>query len=112
MTKRRSSNDSLEVEFEWDSDKNKANIDKYGLSFDYIIRAFSEPMLKRLDDRRDYGEERWIALGKIDGLVIVVFYTDRAGRVRIISARKANANGRKNGRKAYAQACEVEVSGH
>ena len=110
MTKRRSSNDSLKaerIEFEWDSDKNKANIDKYGLSFENVIRAFSEPMLKRLDDRRDYGEERWIALGKVDGLVIVVVYTDRAGRVRIISARRANANERK----AYAQACEVEVSG-
>ena len=95
------------MEFEWDSDKNEANIDKHGLDFENVIRAFSEPMLKRLDDRRDYGEERWIALGKVDGLVIVAVFTDRAGKVRIISARKANANERK----AYAQACESEVYG-
>jgi len=42
------------------------------------------------DRRRDYGEERVIAIGEVDGEVLVVVYTDRGNTRRIISARRAN----------------------
>jgi len=42
-----------------------------------------------LDDRFDYGETRTIAFGLLKGSVIVVAYTERGEKIRIISARKA-----------------------
>ena len=90
------------VRFEWDPGKGAANVAKHDIDFATAARAFSEPMLRRPDDRRDYGEERWIALAMIDGIVIVIVYTVRSERIRIISARKAN----RNEKKTYEQAIE------
>lgn len=42
------------------------------------------------DDRRDYGEQRYIALGAIRGRIHVMVFTPRGGTVRLISLRKAN----------------------
>jgi uncharacterized DUF497 family protein len=42
-----------------------------------------------LDDREDYGEERFIRLGRAEGTILAVAYTDRDGRTRLISARYA-----------------------
>ena len=78
--------------FEWNEAKNRANVEKHGISFEEAQRAFDGPVLRRVDDRRDYGEERWLALGLVANDVCVVAYTMRAGKVRIISARKANRN--------------------
>jgi uncharacterized DUF497 family protein len=43
-----------------------------------------------IDDREDYGEERVVLLGMTDGSVLVVVYTERGSRIRIISARRAD----------------------
>ena len=52
---------------------------------------FESPMLIELDDRFDYGEERWFGIGFLGNGVAVVVWTERQGDViRIISARKAN----------------------
>jgi len=40
--------------------------------------------------RRDYGEERYISLGTIEGRLFAVVYTQRGNAIRLISARKAN----------------------
>ncbi len=42
------------------------------------------------DNRMDYGEERWIALGFIGSRLHILVYTTRIGAIRIISLRKAN----------------------
>lgn len=84
--------EATEPQFEWDAKKNKANVAKHDFSFEDARRAFSGPMLNRVDDRRDYGEERWIGLGRIKGVVVVIAYTMRSGRTRLISARKASRN--------------------
>lgn len=76
--------------FAWDPDKNDANIAKHGLGFGMATRAFDEPMLRRRDERHDYGEERWIALGRVEDVTVAIVYTMRGDTVRIISARKAN----------------------
>jgi len=47
------------------------------------------------DVRRDYGEERRLTLGKIEGRLYAVAYTVRGGIVRLISARKANERERR-----------------
>ncbi|MFM8606595.1 MAG: BrnT family toxin [Hyphomicrobiales bacterium] len=51
---------------------------------------FDGPVQTVIDDRKDYGEVRLIALGEVDGVVLVVVYTDRGDVRRIISARYAN----------------------
>ena len=46
------------MRFEWDETKNQANIQKHGVSFETAKRIFDGPVLSRLDERRDYGEDR------------------------------------------------------
>ena len=46
--------------------------------------------IDRLDDREDYGEERYVVIGRADGnILLFVAYTEREDRMRIISARRA-----------------------
>lgn len=81
------------MHFEWDDNKNRINIRKHGIDFADVIDIFRHPMLTLLDDREDYGEERWIALGWIKAVIGVVVYVEREGDViRIVSARKATKN--------------------
>jgi uncharacterized protein len=44
--------------FEWDEQKNQANIRKHKLDFEDAWQIFEAPMLVALDDREEYGEER------------------------------------------------------
>ena len=79
------------MEFEWDETKNRANIRKHGVSFITATRIFEKPFLTRRDDRKQYGEDRYISVGDVDGVaVLVVAHTDRGGRMRLISARPAS----------------------
>ncbi len=78
------------MEFEWDIQKNASNIKKHGISFDDAKLIFDNPVFTRIVDRQDYGEIREKSIGIIRNcLVIVVIYTDRKGKRRIISARLA-----------------------
>jgi uncharacterized DUF497 family protein len=87
--------------FEWDEDKNRANIQKHKIDFADIPAIFNGPMLVELDEREDYGEERWIGIGFLRDIVVVVVFTERRqDTIRIISARKAS----KHERKRYEQA--------
>jgi len=91
------------VLYEWDDAKNEINIRKHGIDFDDAKDIFEHPVLTWPDNREDYGEERWMALGVIKTLAGVVIYTERDGDVvRIISARKAT----KFERKMYEQILE------
>ena len=79
------------MEFEWHEAKNQANIRKHGVSFETARRIFRSTVLTWLDVRRDYGEDRYISIGRIGPAArIVVAYTNRAGRIRLISARPAS----------------------
>ena len=44
------------MEFEWDEAKNEANLAKHGIDFDDAIKLFTNRILERVDNRRDYGE--------------------------------------------------------
>ena len=84
------------MRFEWDETKNRANIDKHGISFAQARTIFDGYTVSRIDDRGDCGEVREISLGLMQGVaVIVVVHTDRDGVTRIISARQANKYERK-----------------
>lgn len=53
--------------------------------------VFRDPFaVERLDDREDYGEQRFVIIGMAEGhVVLFVAYTEREERIRIISARRA-----------------------
>lgn len=76
------------MEFEWDEEKRAQTIAKHGVDPLYAALIFEGPTLTRVDDRRDYGEERLISLGLVDGTPFVVVHTERDGRTRLISAWK------------------------
>jgi uncharacterized protein len=79
------------MRFEWDEHKNEENIRKHKIDFADVPTMFASPMLMRLDDRKDYGEERWIGIGLLSATVAVVVWVERhEDLIRIISARKAN----------------------
>ncbi len=87
--------------FEWDAAKNAANVTKRGIHFEDAARIFEGPVLEQIDIRRDYGEERIIAFGEVDGDELAIVYTMRRGRRRIISARRAHSRERKAYREVY-----------
>lgn len=79
------------MEFEWNRNKAALNLQKHQVPFEYATRIFLDPgRLDLVDDRRDYGEERRLVLGRIEGRVFAVSYTPRNETLRLISARKAN----------------------
>ena len=80
------------MEFEWDEDKRMINILKHNIDFIDVIPIFDDPKrLNIIDNRKEYGEIRIRTIGQVQQeLVIVVIHTDRNGKVRIISARRAN----------------------
>jgi hypothetical protein len=64
---------------------------RYGVSFDLAKTVFKDPFaVERLDNRENYGEERFVIIGMAeDDVVLFVAYTQREERIRIISARRA-----------------------
>jgi uncharacterized DUF497 family protein len=84
------------MQFEWDLAKAEANLEKHGIDFIDVTRVFDDTARIILDvSRPDDLETRIKVIGKIRDVVIVsVVYTDRAGKIRIISARKASKDER------------------
>src|SRR5271169_5184870 len=84
----------MKLEFEWHDAKAEANFEVHGVSFDLAETVFKDPFaVERLDDREDYGEERFVIIGMAEGhVVLFVAYTEREERIRIISARRATQN--------------------
>ena len=77
--------------FEWDEAKAATNAAKHGVPFEYVARVFLDPYrLDQMDMRREYGEERRLTVGTIEGRLFVVAYTRRGAVVRLISGRKAS----------------------
>lgn len=81
----------MKLAFEWDETKAEANWQRHGVSFELAQTVFRDVFaIERLDDREDYGEERFAIIGMAEGNVLLfVAYTERDERIRIISARRA-----------------------
>ncbi len=78
------------LSFDWDADKAEENYATHGVSFELAELVFSDPFaVERVDDRQDYGEERFILIGMAREVVLFVVYTEREERIRLISARRA-----------------------
>lgn len=84
------------MKFEWDEAKNESNIRKHEVDFADAVSIFSQTSLTEYDDRTDYGEDRWITIGMLNNMILVVVWTERRpNTIRIISARRANRHERK-----------------
>lgn len=78
------------MRYEWDENKRAANIAKHGVDFADAERFSWHSAMEAKDDRTQYGEERFIAIGFIDKRLYVIIYTTRHRTIRLISLRKAN----------------------
>ncbi len=91
------------MRFEWDEAKNEANIRNHKIDFADVSPVFDGPMLLELDERESYGEDRWIGIGLLSDIPVVVVFTERQGdTIRIISARKADRHERRKFKEAIA----------
>lgn len=92
------------MELNWNADKAALNLKKHGVSFEDAELVFYDAgRIETHDGREDYGEDRWATIGLAYSAVLYVVYTVRHEEIiRLISARKANANERKQYREANA----------
>jgi uncharacterized DUF497 family protein len=84
--------------FEWDDDKSRTNLGKHGIDFEDASGIFYGPIILRQSDRNN--EERWIAIGSLEDRLIAVVFTRRANAIRIMSARRARKNEKREYRNA------------
>ena len=80
---------------EFDEAKRQATLEDRGLDMARSDEVFAGATLTVEDDRRTYGEDRFITIGFLDGAMVVVVWTPRGGTHRIISMRKANERERR-----------------
>jgi uncharacterized DUF497 family protein len=77
--------------FEWDEDKSRANLRKHKVSFEEARTVFYDPLsITVADPKHSIGEHRYVDIGRsTKGEILVVVYTERRSKIRIISCRKA-----------------------
>ena len=82
------------MRFEWDPEKNRRNLGKHGIGFDEALLVWRDALRLTLFDREENGEERWLVVGLVGPVAVVVVahaYPDPDDDrcIRIISARQA-----------------------
>ena len=85
------------MDFEWDSEKAKENEDKHGVSFVEASEVFGDDHSSTVaDPDHSEGEDRYLIFGVTkNGRYLVVSYTEREQRIRLISARTMTPRERK-----------------
>ena len=85
------------MELEWDPEKAEENLRSHGVAFTEAQTVFGDPLeVTILDPDHSDGEFRFLSLGRSEaGRLLVVSYTERGSRVRIISAREATPKERR-----------------
>ena len=78
------------MSIEFDPAKRTATLQSRGLDMARAGEVFAGATLTVEDDRRDYGEDRFITIGFLDGAMVVLVWTPRGAAHRVISMRKAN----------------------
>lgn len=86
------------MDFEWDPEKAASNADKHGVEFAEAATVFADPLeLTIADPDHSEDENRFISLGRsTSGTLLVVSFTERENRIRIISARPATSRERRD----------------
>ncbi|MBU2135625.1 MAG: BrnT family toxin [Alphaproteobacteria bacterium] len=88
------------MEISFDREKSARNEAERGLPFSMVEDFIWDTALVAIDERFDYGEDRWIALGNIGARLFVLVFTETQDGIRVISFRKANAREAKRYAKA------------
>jgi len=85
------------VQFEWDSEKDIRNLERHGVSFEEAKTVFDDDLFVAFaDPSHSVGERRYLIMGQSGGgRLLVVSYTERHQRIRLISAREATRRERK-----------------
>jgi len=85
------------MSFDYDPAKAAANLKKHGVSFADAEGVLSDPLAVTIEDVTAVGEARYVTVGLGSaGEILVVVYTEREGRFRPISARRATPRERRN----------------
>ena len=80
------------MRFTWSEAKRKSNLKNHGLDFRDASRVFEGLTFTFENDRFDYGEQRFVTLGLLNGTPVSIVHTETADHIHIISFRKATKN--------------------
>lgn len=80
------------VRFEWDEAKRRSNLWRHGIDFAEVVHVFADEPVTFLDDRYNYGEQRFWTLALFKGRVVTIAHTESSNVVRLISARCPSKN--------------------
>lgn len=83
------------MKFVWDENKRRINRQKHDLDFADANIVFAGVTVTFQDSRNDYGEERFITIGMLGFITVVIAHTEAPNEIRVISMRKANIRERK-----------------
>ena len=78
------------MEITFDPSKRDATLAERGLDFQDAETVFAGAVFERVDDKFDYGETRYITIGRLRERMVVVVWTPRGANRHVISMRKAN----------------------
>ncbi len=78
------------MEISYDPDKRAKTLAERELDLEDAVHVFAGTTIDFIDDRRDYGERRWLSFGRFRGRMVVVVWTPRGDTRHIISMRKCN----------------------
>ena len=85
-----------EPEFEWGAVKAARNEADHGVTFEMARDVFKDPFaIELLDDREDFGEDRYVIISMVSNRLLFVAYTMKGEAIRIISARGAEPHERR-----------------
>ena len=98
----------MPLQIEFDPDKDARNLRLRGISLARAETLLQGFVVVRLDDRRDYGESRVVAIGEIAGVEFTCVYTRRGEAYRLISLRRASRKERDVYQQAKAAAARGE----
>lgn len=77
------------MKVEWHETKHRINLRKHRIDFVGCEAIFAATTKTIVDDREDYGEERYVTFGVLNDRVVAVVHTETADSIRVISIRKA-----------------------
>jgi uncharacterized DUF497 family protein len=83
------------VLIEYDPAKREETLKNRGLDFEDAPKILGGTYLQMEDDRADYGETRWLVVGRLNQIMVALVWTQRGEARRIISMRKCNAREQK-----------------
>jgi uncharacterized DUF497 family protein len=84
------------MRYNYDPDKRVSNLKKHGLDIDDARDVIEGTQTVTFEDKRfDYGEVRFLTLGLLHGVVVIIATAETDKTIRIISMRKANKNEQK-----------------